>query len=257
MFVSTCSYRLGCAVRRYALVLALLTVTFLAGPRPAHAVPPVSSVSGTVVAWGSNSYGQATVPAGLTDVVAIAAAGFYNLALRSDGTVVAWGNNISGQTTVPTGLTDVVAIAAGVNHSLAVRSDGTVVAWGDNSFGQTTIPADLTNAVAVAGGIFHSLALVADSSASLPEIDLVGSGVGIANGDTTPDPTDGTDFGSVDINGGTVVRTFTISNTGDATLSRTGSPLVALSGDGAFAVTSQPASSSVAAGSSSQIPNHL
>src|SRR5450756_552750 len=47
--------------------------------------------------------------------------------------VVAWGDNTSGQITVPAGLSGVAAIAAGLYHSLALRSDGTVVAWGDNT----------------------------------------------------------------------------------------------------------------------------
>jgi len=42
-----------------------------------------------------------------------AAAGGHNLALKSDGTVVAWGDNSSGEATVPSGLSGVVAIAAG------------------------------------------------------------------------------------------------------------------------------------------------
>src|SRR4051794_17321081 len=52
------------------------------------------------------------------------------------GEVVAWGENDSGQISVPAGLTNVVAVAANVNHSLALRIDGTVVAWGDNSRNQ-------------------------------------------------------------------------------------------------------------------------
>lgn len=71
-----------------------------------------------------------TLSVGLTDVVAIAAGGSHNLALRGDGTVVAWGNNEHGQTDVPPGLTDVVAIDAGDFHSVALKRDGTVVVWG-------------------------------------------------------------------------------------------------------------------------------
>src|SRR5438128_2215120 len=82
-------------------------------------------------------------------VVAISGGGSPSLALNSDGTVVAWGNS---QTNVPAGLTNIIAIACG-SHSLALRADGTVVAWGDNSSGQANVPAGLTNVVAIAGGV--------------------------------------------------------------------------------------------------------
>ena len=74
---------------------------------------------GTVVAWGGNSEGQTTVPAGLSGVVALAAGGFHTVALKQDGTVVAWGSD--GQTTVPAGLSGVVAIAAGGSHTVALK----------------------------------------------------------------------------------------------------------------------------------------
>ena len=35
-----------------------------------------------------------------------------------------------GQSDVPAGLSNVVAVAAGGQHSLALKADGTVVAWG-------------------------------------------------------------------------------------------------------------------------------
>jgi len=44
------------------------------------------------------------------------------MALKRDGHVVAWGDNSSGQATVPEGLSDVVAIAAGGFHGLALVS---------------------------------------------------------------------------------------------------------------------------------------
>ncbi|MDB5052231.1 MAG: hypothetical protein JWM44_281, partial [Bacilli bacterium] len=112
-----------------------------------------------VAAWGDNSVGQTSVPAGLTSVVAIAAGGNHSLALKSDGTVAAWGDNSQGQTTLPAGLTGVVAIAAGTYHSLALKSDGTVATWGDNSQGQATVPTGLNGVVAIAAGYNHSLAL--------------------------------------------------------------------------------------------------
>jgi hypothetical protein len=121
-----------------------------------------STTPGQVVAWGNNWYGVATVPAGLSDVIAIAAGGYHNLVLRSNGTVVAWGSSYWGQATVPAGLSDVTAIDAGDIHSLALRSDGTVVAWGNNSYGQTELPAGLSDVTAIAAGGVHSLALVVE-----------------------------------------------------------------------------------------------
>lgn len=114
---------------------------------------------GTVVAWGNDNFGQTVIPAGLKDVKAIAAGGGYNLALRTDGTVVAWGSNKYGQRNIPDGLTDVKAIAAGRNHSIALKTNGTVVAWGDDIDGQSTVPDGLEDVAAIAAGSFHSLAL--------------------------------------------------------------------------------------------------
>ena len=114
---------------------------------------------GTVLAWGSTNAGVATLPATLTNVAAVAVGGQHSLALRSNGTVIAWGDNGLGQTNVPAGLTGVAAIAAGTNHSLVLKSNRTVVAWGNNSFGQTNVPSGLNSAIAVACGDLHSLAL--------------------------------------------------------------------------------------------------
>src|ERR1039458_2371326 len=76
----------------------------------------------------------------------------YTTLFRSDDTY--------GQTNVPAGLTNVVAIAAGDFDTLALRRDGTVVGWGDNSYGQISGPATVMNAVAVASGNYHGLALI-------------------------------------------------------------------------------------------------
>jgi subtilisin-like proprotein convertase family protein len=77
-----------------------------------------------------------------------------------------------------------------------------------------------------------------------PEMDVEGNGVSIADGDATPSATDHTDFGSVAVSSGTVVRTFTIENTGTANLNLTGTPKVVVTGThaGDFSVTPQPSS---------------
>ena len=145
------------ALAPVALLLSGL-LTVWAGPLTAVAA---TAPTGTVVAWGDNSFGATTVPtAALSGVTAITAGGYHSLALKSNGTVVAWGSNGNGQTTVPAGLSGVTAIAAGSFHSLALLSNGTVVAWGDNSLGQTTVPtAALSGVTAIAAGDYHSLAL--------------------------------------------------------------------------------------------------
>jgi len=75
-----------------------------------------------------------------------------------------------------------------------------------------------------------------------PEIAIKGSSITITNGDVTPSVADHTEFGSALTNGGTVVRTFTIENTGPATLNLSGTPRVQVGGAHAadFVVTQLP-----------------
>lgn len=54
--------------------------------------------------------------------------------------------------TVPAGLSNVVAISAGQLQCYAVRSDGIAVAWGWNKYGQTNVPLDLRGVTRTAGG---------------------------------------------------------------------------------------------------------
>jgi hypothetical protein len=88
-----------------------------------------------------------------------------------------------------------------------------------------------------------------------PEIAIQGNAVSIADGDTTPSATDHTDFGSTAVAGGTVGRTFTIQNLGDASLTLSGAPLVVISGTHAsdFTVTTMPASPVAVAGSTTYL----
>ncbi|MGW4161463.1 RCC1-like domain-containing protein [Streptomyces sp. NPDC004788] len=197
---------------------------------------------GTVWTWGLNSDGQlgdgtntgstrpvqvcapgrtAPCTAFLTDVVAVAAGAFHNLALRSDGSVVAWGDNEYGQlgdstttsrntpvqvcarsATAPcaTFLSGVTSLDAGSWHSLAVHADGTVSSWGLNSSGQLgdgsddfqkSVPVQvaLTGPAAgsVAGGGSHSLALLTDGTVRGWGHNFFGQlGDGTATGTNTP-----------------------------------------------------------------------
>jgi hypothetical protein len=122
---------------------------------------------GSVIAWGKNSDGQTTVPAAATSgVTAIAAGAWHSLALKADGSVIDWGTNVNNPFPVPASASSgVTAISAGTWHSLALKNDGSVVAWGDNTYGQITVPAAANSGVtAVAAGNYFSLALKADGS---------------------------------------------------------------------------------------------
>jgi alpha-tubulin suppressor-like RCC1 family protein len=113
---------------------------------------------GTVLAWGSDTYGQlgvgrpliSTVPVkvpGLSSVISIAGGNGHTLAVRQDGTVWAWGQNDFGQlgdgTTVDRsspvqvpGITNALMACAGGVHSAVLRQDQTVWTWGNNWYGQ-------------------------------------------------------------------------------------------------------------------------
>ena len=93
----------------------------------------------------------------LSNVVSIAGGGTHELALKKDGTIVAWGTDTYGAAAVPPGLDHVKAIAASQNQSMVLKQDGTVVAWGNNYFKQTSVPAGLSNIAAIAAGYdFHA-----------------------------------------------------------------------------------------------------
>jgi Regulator of chromosome condensation (RCC1) repeat len=137
---------------------------------------------GTVAEWPvlSAEY-VSTVPAGLSNVVAIATAGGARLALKGDGTVVGWGGNRYGQATgIPnpvfpgesTGtvmiagqvLSNVAAIAAGFEYSVALKKDGTVVTWGHPLAMQIAPPSGLSNVTAIAAGYNFCLAITTNAA---------------------------------------------------------------------------------------------
>jgi hypothetical protein len=123
---------------------------------------------GEVTAWGSPAYGATQVPAGATNVLAVAAGNYDNLLLKGDGTLPCWGWNLRGETIVPADLTNAIAVAVGSGHCVALRPDGTVAAWGGQDFGETNVPPGLSNVVAIAtaGLSEHSLALRSDGTLS-------------------------------------------------------------------------------------------
>jgi hypothetical protein len=98
-------------------------------------------------------------------VTKVAAGLNFAVALKSDGTVVAWGSNTNGTATPPAGLSGVVSIAAGEHYAMALKSDGSVVTWGyTNSDGAAPTPATLGSQVStIAAGYYNGMAIQATS----------------------------------------------------------------------------------------------
>ena len=129
--------------------------------------------NGTVETWGDNSYDELgtghpsgacqcsaspVLVHGLSEVVAVAGGGTFDLALLSNGTVKAWGGNDEGQLGVGThtgpspcygvvsvcsslpvtvhGLSGVIVVSAGRATGMALLKGGTVKAWGDDGRGE-------------------------------------------------------------------------------------------------------------------------
>jgi alpha-tubulin suppressor-like RCC1 family protein len=160
-------------------------------------------------------------------VSAVAAGVYYSLALLSDGTVMAWGSNEYGELGIGTqqgeetclagtpaalpcsrrpvevkGLSGVTAISAGYWHDLALLSTGSVKAWGRDQYGQLGVgvanpaltkcnPGDsdespcslspievpgLSGIVAVAAGYYHSLALFGPATYGYGQVMAWGEG---------------------------------------------------------------------------------
>ena len=207
-------------------------------------------------------------------VVAIAAGLRHSLALCTDGTLAAWGENYNNQlgnggttnSSVPVAVNTagvlsgkrVVAIAAGNLHNLASCADGTLVAWGYNVSGQLgnnsttsgSVPVAVSTNLLAGGEKFAPLACSQGGSHSLwmvaaPYVPRIvveqPAGSGLGSGSST------VDFGSSTPGTG-IVKTFTIKNTGIASLTI---DTVSIDGtDAADFVLTTPPASSVAEGSS-------
>src|ERR1035438_2550435 len=68
--------------------------------------------NGVLIGWGDNSQGETTTPSNFANVVAVGAGNGFSVALESNGVVLAWGS----LSTVPAGLTNAVAIAPSLDN---------------------------------------------------------------------------------------------------------------------------------------------
>ena len=86
-----------------------------------------------LVCWGSNEFGESTVPKTLKNIRQVTAGFSHTCALDANG-VTCWGRSTEGQTKVPP-LSHPRYVQAGGYHTCALDDHG-VSCWGDNSFGK-------------------------------------------------------------------------------------------------------------------------
>lgn len=98
--------------------------------------------NGTVVAWGANSNGQCTIPSNLNGVVSIAAGKYFSMALKSNGTVVLWGSMDGfSPAAVPAGVSDIKAIAANEGTCMVLKGNNRkALCWGYQVNGLSDLP---------------------------------------------------------------------------------------------------------------------
>ena len=135
---------------------------------------------------------------------------------------------------------------------------GGFIITAQNAGGNDLTDSDVSTSTGISGsytlvsGQFNATVDAGIYQQTSPEINLKGNNVTIVDGDTLPALADSTDFGSKPVVSGAMLHTFTIQNLTGANLTLNGNPVVAISGPHAadFVVTTQPASTSIAAGGS-------
>ena len=118
-----------------------------------------------LVVWGGNINNATNMPPGLTNVAAISANFYGNIALRQDGTVTIWGDSGLVTTNTAAGISNVVEVSAGNNFYLALKSNGQPYVWGYNllsAFSNAVV--NQSNIVAVEAGNIGCALLKNDGS---------------------------------------------------------------------------------------------
>ena len=126
--------------------------------------PALAAIPGTVVAWGNNLYGQTTVPAGLSGVMAIAAGSYHTVALTGTPPVIV---------SQPTAL----AVTVTSNAVFAVTVSG-ISPWSYQWFGLTPLLSGATGTAQVTGGFVFDAQVTSGGTGytQAPAVRLVGGG---------------------------------------------------------------------------------
>jgi hypothetical protein len=129
---------------------------------------------GRVIVWGSNSFGQADVPAEANSGVSSIASGVgFNIAIK-EGRVIAWGRNDFGQCVVPpSALSDVAAVAGGDGFMVAIKTSVAVIAGVNPISG----PSSGGTRVTIRGQNFSSPATVTFGGRSATDVTVVSESI--------------------------------------------------------------------------------
>jgi hypothetical protein len=113
------------------------------------------------------SFGNYTIPSGLTNLSSIAINMYHGLALKNDGSLVAWGKGFGTQpmTTIPSFVGNIKKIAVGNDHSVLLLDNGNVVSWQGNGYSWNVIDANgKQNVKDIAADGFNTFLLYNDNS---------------------------------------------------------------------------------------------
>jgi uncharacterized repeat protein (TIGR01451 family) len=167
----------------------------------------------------------------------------------------------TGNTALDLTGTPIVALSGGTEFSVTTQPSSAtlssgggsvsfVISFNPTSIGSQTVTVTIANTDSDENPYSFTLG---GEGITEPEMDVIGNGIEITDGDNTPALTDDTDWGTVDLAAGAITHTFTILNEGNAVLNLTGAPRVSISGSTDFSVSTQPASATVSSGGGSEI----
>ncbi|GIK38685.1 MAG: hypothetical protein BroJett011_25180 [Chloroflexota bacterium] len=178
----------------------------------------------------------------------------YTLAFSNMG---GWADGVTITDRIPVSLT----VQSVVNSGVVITNTGAVPAFvwqvqdlAPGASGIITLTGVLSDPLAA--GIFTNTAIITTTSIDSapanntaeagvtvlgPEMAVLGNNVEIADGDVSPTTADHTDFGSALVDGGQIIRTFTIRNSGAANLT-VGAINFSGPAAGDFSVTTAPTS---------------
>ena len=192
----------------------------------------------------------------------------FSYTITMENTAVTEGTITTILDTLPAGLSYVSGSSSGLSSN-DPSINGSVLSWSgswiiDDANGPNNIVTQVFNVSldpgAGDGNTYSNLAGVQGSdfddvftsataaveflASQSAQIDVQGNAISISNGDTTPSALDGTDFGSLEVNGFSATQTYVIRNTGAMDLVLPGAPRVFIQGTHAsdFAIIAQPSS---------------